>query len=260
MLKIFVAVPTMGTVHAAHNNFFRKLEQRHAGQVEFVFPQHTVKRMFHDFARNALCDEFLNDTDCDVLWFLDSDVLPPDHVLDLVLGDDSWKVAGAPYPVFMTPAGGTRPVCLYTVYTKLEDGRLVPSNIPQEGQDWVDGIATGCLFIKREVFTELERPYFEFKYNSVTRDISEGEDLGFCRRMMALGYKFKTDYSMVCNHYKTVGLLDVNNYAIDYANRSVGQYDAQVRAQVEQAIAAAYQQGLKDGAKPKSALVLPSLA
>jgi hypothetical protein len=260
-MRIFVAVPSTGTVHAAHNNFFRKLEAKYAGRVEFVFPKHTVKRMFHDFARNALCDEFLNESDADILWFLDSDVLPPDHVLDLVLDEaHEWKVAGAPYPVFMVPpGGGDRQVCLFTVYTKVDE-KLVPSNIPQEGKAWVDGLATGCLFIRREVFTELERPYFEFKYDEVSRDITEGEDLGFCRKMQALGYQFLTDFGMVCNHYKTVGLLDVNNYAIEYANRSVMQYDAQVKAQVQAAIEAAYQKGLKDGAKPKGGLILPSLA
>ncbi len=59
---------------------------------------------------------------------------------------------------------------------------------------------------------KLKEPYFEFKYDPITREIVEGEDLGFCLKVGALGYKFFIDYSMVCHHFKKISLLDLSNY------------------------------------------------
>jgi hypothetical protein len=233
MKKIFVAVPTVGTIVDSQAHFLRKAEKLYKDEIEFVYPDKCVRRIFHDYARNAMVEEFL-ETDCDAMWFLDSDITPPVHVFDLVTQHwDKWKLAGAPYPVFMQPPGYDGPQVVFTVYKGSSEQGLHPSRIPDSGTDFVDGIATGCLFIKREVFDALERPYFEFKYRQEDRHITEGEDIGFCKKVLAKGFKFFVDYSMVCGHTKTVDLLDVNNYAITFANQSIQNYDAQVRGTVE---------------------------
>ena len=225
MRKIFVAVPTTGNVVDSQTYRLRELAERYKEHVEFVYPKLCVRRTFHDFARNELVREFLA-TDCEALWFLDSDITPPKHVLDFVaLYWDRWEVAGAPYPVFMAPQPGEPLQCVFTVYKASPTGGLRPGRIPSEGIEYVDGIATGCMFIKRSVFEHLEEPYFEFKYRPENKEIVEGEDLGFCLKLKSLGIQFLTDYSMVCNHRKTVDLLEVNNYAIQYANNQVRAYD-----------------------------------
>jgi hypothetical protein len=251
MIKLFVAIPTTGTVVDSQTWALRRIEKKYADKIEFVYPDKCVRRIFHDFARNALVDEFLS-TDCDIMWFLDSDICPPDHVLDLITEHgDKWKVAGAPYPVFMTPGGEKDCAVLFCVYKDSDKG-MSPKDIPYEGIEFVDGLATGCMFIKREVVKDMPKPYFEFKYNPETRIMTEGEDLGFCKKVNAMGHKFLTDYSMVCKHYKTVCLLEVNNYTITYANRSVQRYDALIREQVE----ALATQVAKP--KPQSKLILPN--
>lgn len=233
MKKIYIAVPTVGNIVDSQVHTLRKLEKRYAGEIEFVYPEKCVRRIFHDFARNSMVDDFL-ESDADCMWFLDSDVTPPLHVLDLVTQHwDKWQLAGAPYPVFMQPPGYNGPQVVFTVYRGTSEQGLHPSRIPDSGTDFVDGVATGCLFIKREVFAKLQRPYFEFKYRTDDRNITEGEDIGFCKKVLAAGYKFFVDYSMVCGHTKTVDLLDVNNYAITFANQSIENYDKQVRGQVE---------------------------
>jgi hypothetical protein len=60
--------------------------------------------------------------------------------------------------------------------------------------------------------------------------MKEGEDLGFCRKVNDAGYQFFTDYSLVCKHFKRVCLLDVNNYAIRFANAAVNAYDENIRS------------------------------
>lgn len=260
MKKLFIATPTTGTIADSQTYVLRELQERYKDSIEFVYPKQCVRRIFHDFARNSMVEEFL-DSDCDAIWFLDSDISPAKHVLDLVsVYWNDWSLAGAPYPVFMCTPGSKDPQVVFTVY-KNEGHGLSPAHIPYTGQEMVQGIATGCLFIKREVFSKLSKPYFEFKYNPETREVIEGEDLGFCRKVGEQGYQFLVDYSMTCKHYKQVCLLEVNNYAITYANNSVLAYDAQIKEQVTKSIKAAYNRGRLEAAQapqpPKSGLILP---
>lgn len=250
-IKMYVAVPTTGSILDTQVYTLRELEDRYGDKIEFVYPDICVRRIFHDFARNAMVEDFL-DTDCDVMWFLDSDIAPSKHCLDLItLHWDKWQAAGCPYPVFMTPAGYDNPQVVFTVFKGRTEQGLAPALIPREGTEFVDGIATGCIFLKKEVFKGLQAPFFEFKYNQKTRMIEEGEDLGFCKKLNDQGIKFFIDYSMVCKHYKKVCLLEVNNYAIEYSNKSVIAYDKQIRSQVE-----TLEKFVKDRVKSKSSLTL----
>lgn len=257
-IKVYVSIPTTGTNVDSHSYSLREIENTYKDHIEFVYPFNCVRRMFHDHARNKAVEDFLA-SDCDVIWFLDSDVTPGVQVMDLVaIHWDKWKVAGLTYPVFMTLAGSPTPEVVYTVYERPEvGGAFRPTQAPTQGHAFVDGLATGCLLIKREVLEKLDAPYFEFKYKEFCRDISEGEDLGFCRKVNDLGYKFYVDFSTPCRHQKTVDLLDVNNYAIQYANRSVSGYDAEIRAQITGAIKAAHLKGYQEGlaAQPKSSII-----
>lgn len=241
--KIFVAIPTVGTISDLHPYVFRDIERDYGDKVELVFPKELINRKFHDFARNALVEEFLK-TECDILWFLDSDVVPPPTVLDIVTKyEHQWDLAGAPYGVFITPKGYKNPQVVMCVYKQGHEG-LHAAKVPTSGVEFVDGLATGCLFIKREVLTKLQKPYFEFKFNPESKEMTEGEDLGFCRKVNELGYKFFVDYSQACKHYKTMCVLDVNNYAADYAQQALNSY----KEEIKQAIKQAYQRGMAHGA------------
>lgn len=257
--KVFVAVPTIGTLADATFYALRALEKNYADKVEMVYPKHCIRRIFHDYARNELVEEFM-ETDCDILLFLDSDVGPPTDLFDML--EEDWDVAGAPYPIFMTPSGEKDPQIVFTAYKGTSNKGYGIADIPREGKEFIDGLATGCMFIKRHVIEKLSKPYFEFKFNEESRQMTVGEDLGFCRKVNALGYKFFVDYSMVCKHYKTVCLLDMNNYAIEYANRSVRNYDANIvrpKLEVLQSYMKEKKASQEAAKKPeaKSSLILP---
>lgn len=238
-----MAIPSTGTVSDTQAYTFREMLELYGDHVEFVYPKVCTRRIFHDFARNELVEEFL-DTDCDLLWFIDSDVTPSAYVLDLVKNHyDKWQVAGATYPVFMSPTRDGTLEVVYTCYRKNpKTGNLTLSGVPLKGQEFVDGLATGCLFIKREVFEKLSKPYFEFKFKE-NREMIEGEDLGFARKLSELGIKYFVDYELVCRHQKSVDLLDVNNYAIAYANRQVESYITTARSEMQHVLKAAYDKG-----------------
>jgi hypothetical protein len=235
-----MGLPTNGKVADFQPYVWRELEKRYSDEVELVWPDQLCQRIFHDAAREGIVQDFLA-TDCDILWMLDSDVVPPKHVLELVTNHgDKWMCAGAPYPVFMAQPGESQRQIVFTVYKKMPGDtlRLAPCAVPDEGTEFIDGIATGCLFIKREVFNRLERPYFEFKYDPITRQPIEGEDIGFCLKMCKLGIQFFVDYSMVCKHYKdNLDLLEINNYALGLANKHIAVYQQQfdvIKGQLEE--------------------------
>lgn len=226
-VKIYMGIPSTGTRCDSQTYALREIERKYGDKVELVYPKNASFRIFHDFARNMVVKEFL-ESDCDILWFLDSDVSPPTDIMSLVVEHgDKWLAAGAPYPVWMTQK------MVFTCYGEGEKpGHLKITEVPQKGTAFVKGLATGCLFLRREVFDMLEAPYFEFKYDPETREPKEGEDLGFCMKLNKLGLEFFTDFSLVCKHYKQLELLDVNNYTIEYANEKVKAYDERVRTQV----------------------------
>lgn len=243
--KIYMGVPTVGTVVDSQAYLLRKIQENYKDSVELVYPKECVRRLFHDFARNAIVEDFLT-SDCDLLWFLDSDITPAENILDLLKKQDIWQAAGATYPVFMTPTGSDSPQVVFTVYkVNPATGNLALAHTPTTGEEFVDGLATGCLFVKREVFSKLSKPYFEFKFKTDSKEMSEGEDLGFCRKLSEFGIQFFTDYSLICKHQKTVDLLDVNNYAIEYSNRSVISYDSMIKTQILQAVKDSYDLGYK---------------
>lgn len=251
MIKLYMGIPSTLNRLDGQCYTLRKIEEKYKGRVELVYPEACVHRIFHDYARNEIVEEFLK-TDCDAIWFLDSDIVPPTDVLDLILDEEKpWKVAGSAYPVFMTPEGYDSPQVVFCTYNKGTSGGLHAARLPRSGTDYVDGLATGCMFIRKEVFSQLQKPYFEFKYAPESRALIEGEDLGFCLKVNKLGLKFLTDYAKVCKHYKTIDLLDANNYAIEFANKAVIAYDAQIRPKVD-ALVARLQSN-----KVKSSLILP---
>lgn len=238
--KLYMGLPSNGSVSDFQSYVIRDLVDRYSDEIEFVFPEQLCQRIFHDAAREGIVQDFL-DSGADILWFLDSDIAPPKYLLDLiVLHGDKWELAGAPYPVFMAQPNETHRQVVFTVYKSIGNDpvtkkpRVAPAECPNEGTDFIDGIATGCLFIKREVFNKLERPYFEFKYDPISRQPIEGEDIGFILKMHKLGIKFFIDFSMVCKHFKNnIDLLEMNNYAISYAQKCINFQSNAIQEQVK---------------------------
>lgn len=249
-IKCYLGIPSMGNRSDAQMYALRDIEEQYKDQIEFVYPTRFTQRIFHDFARNMAVEEFLK-TDCDVIWFLDSDISPPTSIGTLITAHwDKWKAAGAPYPLFLTPAGCDQPKVVFAVYNDYGKGYNT-TDIPQMGIDFVNGIASGCIFVKREVFEAMEKPYFEFTYEPETRKMKMGEDIGFCKKVNAQGHKFFIDYSMLCRHFKNIDLLEVNNYVISEFNARWLEHDRFMRSQI-----AEIRLGLNK-AQTRSKLILP---
>jgi hypothetical protein len=264
-VKIYLGIPSMGDRWDYQVYCLRDIEKRYADEVELVFPQDCVHRFQHDFARNEIVEEFLN-SDCDVLWFLDADVAPAAHVLDLVTihANKNWLAAGAPYPLWLNNNTSGNLAVAYTVYKGTapdangNTGLKYASVLTSGGSEFVDGLATGCLFLKRELFEKLEKPYFQFKRKPESQECIEGEDLGFALKLKNLGIKYFVDHGMVCGHYKKVNLLDVQNYATEMSNAKVIAMHEQIKGEIDLAIKMAFQKGVSEGHKQATAGALKS--
>ncbi len=256
-IKLYLGMPSTGVCADLQPYALRELHAKYGDRIEFIYPDRLAHRIFHDAARNGIVEDFLT-TDADILWFLDSDVVPPTHILDLITEHgDKWDVAGAPYPIFMEANKGDGRTVVFTAYKKINGG-LRPSDIPLEGTDYLDGLATGCLFIKRDIFSKLTKPYFAFEYDEETRAPKVGEDLGFCLKLGKMGYQFFTDYSMVCKHYKNVELLEVSDYARLYAKNAVNAFHRVTEGQIK-ALDALFREKMKPTSQPPtSKLILPT--
>lgn len=228
-IKLYMGIPSTGDRSDAQCYALRKIEKKYSDRIEFIYPDVLIGRFFHDFARNAIVEEF-KASGADILWFLDSDIAPPINALDLITEHgDKWEAAGIAYPIFLQDK------ILLTVYKKhptKKDRLTYNESDPGKGTEFVQGLATGCLFLKRSLIDKLEAPYFEFEYDEKSRMMTVGEDLGFCLRVNKLGVRFFTDHSMVCKHYKRVDLLDMNNYAHMVARWHLEQYDAEIKSKV----------------------------
>lgn len=231
-IKLFMGLPTTGQTASFQMHMLRKIEKKYADKIEFIYEPELCIRFSHEYARNCIVEAFLA-SDADILWFLDSDVTPPENILDLVVNHgEQWQAAGAPYPVVM--CHGTDPTrqLTFTVYKGTDGKSLVPGHLPPEGREFVHGVATGCMFLKRGLFLRLAKPYFKFEREEETQKCLTGEDLGFCMRLNAMGVYFFVDYSLVCSHIKTIDLLEMNNYAMAYAKKSIERYELNTRQEL----------------------------
>lgn len=183
-VKVYMGLPSTGNRVDAQCYVLRQLEKDYAGRVEMVYPEICTRRIFHDFARNGIVEEFLK-SDCDILWFLDSDVVPSKEVFDLITEHgDMWELAGCVYPIWLENK------IVFTAYKQRDDGAYTIAEVPQSGIGFVDGLATGCLFMRRAIFEDLEKPYFSFKFDKEDRCMKEGEDMRFARTMCDRGKVF----------------------------------------------------------------------
>jgi hypothetical protein len=178
--KLFIGIPNTGSINTELAFWLLKQKAR------ISMPQAKP----HDHCRNVIANEFLA-TDCTHLLMVDSDVVPPNDVVNMIDNDV--------------------PVC--SAYARVNiDGELIPIGVTKNengyhhdykhskaGLHKVDAVGTGCILIKREVFEQLERPFFRFQYDN-DGILVKGEDFAFTERVKDVYF----DSRYKCKHYTTV--------------------------------------------------------
>lgn len=150
---------------------------------------YTIGSTYLPEARNTLHRFFVEESQCEHLVMLDSDVLPPPDFLDRLLAHNKPLVGGwyRKKDEFGTP-------CVYDYEKQEADGVYwwKPRLTPGEGLEQVDGAGAGCWLMRRDVAEALgPKPY----------DMSQGgEDLALCKRVTDLGFPIFIDWSVACAH------------------------------------------------------------
>ena len=161
-----------------------------------------------DEARNELVDIAIKNG-AKYLMMIDDDVLVPNDALIRLFhqlhGQDEMIASG----VYYTKTQPSTAIVL----DKNNPGGIV--NYRQGEVIHADYVGCGCMLIDMSVFDQLEKPYF--KFNRCRPDIDPamgavGEDVWFCDKVAALGYRVVVDTNVQCGHE-------------DFANKLVYQYD-----------------------------------
>lgn len=152
-----------------------------------------------DDARNAVAREFLA-SDCTHLMFLDADVSwEPQAIVQLCQRDKD--IVGGVYP-YRRDGGEAMPVRLMDASKRIDADGLLE----------VDGLPTGFMMIRREVFEEMapmvpvyfdktEKTHMFFdRPDPDANGTRWGGDIAFCNRWKALGGKLYADAELRLGH------------------------------------------------------------
>lgn len=245
--KVFVGVPSVsGNISAHLTAFLTALERLNFApdhtntyQLSFSLGIHPV-----EFARNIVVGHFL-ESDCEWLWFLDADIVPPEDWEgmfsvdgDVIAGRSTFysgdeRTDGPRIGVntFVKTDGGFR-ICGYDTI-----------------QPEIDACGTSCLLIHRRVFEdpamkmpgmyvepisqrlldagkrtkdEAFAPPFFVTWYAPNGARTLGEDLDFTWRAKQRGYRVVTAPTAIWDQTKQLSLLGVAKYAAAVVRENAG--------------------------------------
>lgn len=150
----------------------------------------TTESTYLPSARNDIHNTYLNDTDAPYLMMLDSDVLPPPNIVDILMSHNKHIVGG--WYRNKSLRKGPHPI-VYDFYQETDKELQWVNRVePGEGMEKVDGMGAGCWLMSRELAEALgESPYSMEKGT---------EDLVLCKKIMDLGYEMWVDWDLSCAH------------------------------------------------------------
>jgi hypothetical protein len=201
-MKFMFGLPTVSgnydvlVLNSIINQFPYIIEGHHSVQCNVVH-----NTLIHN-ARNKIAKDAV-EQECDYLFFIDSDCVLPENALKTLVNHNKDIVAGMYFQKSIPHA----PV----IYK--ENSRGTYDNFldyPVNKLIEVDGIGMGICLIKTSVLKNIERP---FDVLGATKDhpCINGEDLAFCKRAKAKGYKIFVDTSLQAKH-QTVRYIDEDYY------------------------------------------------
>lgn len=139
-------------------------------------------------ARNFIHKTFLEELDCEYLFMLDSDVLPPPDTISRLLAHKKPLVGGW----YKEKNREHNPVVSDYVSTDNGIHSYRHRKQPGIGLESVDGAGAGCWLMRRDVAEKLGTKPYDMN--------SGGEDLLMCKKVKDFGYDIFIDWSIECAH------------------------------------------------------------
>jgi GT2 family glycosyltransferase len=198
-LKVLLTVPNTGTMHSSVANVLLKLASETRVALHTWDPTQTQWRPYasglNHIARSVVDEGF-------EFWInIDSDNPPRRNPVDLVLLDKD--VIGCPTPVWLGDTENHDRPYFWSAFDWSDDHqKFIPHRGAYDGLQQVDAVGTGCLVIARRVLEAVKAPFMrEFDEHGRA---TLGNDMAFCRRVTAAGFKVWTHYGYPCEHFKTM--------------------------------------------------------
>lgn len=164
-----------------------------------------------EMSRNTLIEDHIHNLELseeDESWthvfFIDTDVVPNEHCLDILLSLDADVCVGL-YPLFLKNSG-------FVWSVSDMEGTLIPmeDDIPKKPFE-VSTSGAGCLLVRREVFEDINWPWFKVEYQPKWANGGEAikrmEDMYFFDKVKDSGYKIIAAPSVICEHHNQIGIL-----------------------------------------------------
>lgn len=204
--KIFIATPMSkyAMINAETAGYCALMNQHE--QITWGF----VNSMSPEFSRNSLIEHhFHKDPNWTHIFFIDSDIVPPQNALKNLLKLDADFATGV-YPLYLNDG-------LHWSVSDGDDNWILMTEVvpPQKEPTEIQSCGGGCLLIRREVLVDIGWPWFKTEYQEIYQNkgkgIQTGEDVFFCKRAIEKGYKVIVEPSVVCKHFNGVDMLKIFN-------------------------------------------------
>lgn len=203
-MKVLVSIPNTGWVHKLVSRVRSKLEMDRQHEVRVIDPTHNP----YENSLSKIVNDFMSG-DWDYWLNMDSDNPPMKNPLDLLAYE--LDVIGLPTPIwhFTDKIKGERPF-YFNGYDYVEEKDAYREHLPQEGLQEVDAVGTGCVLIARRVFDdpEMRKAPFARQWNE-DGTVNKGNDISFCERARARGFRIFCHYDYPCMHFNELELNEV---------------------------------------------------
>ncbi len=204
MKKVLISFPNKGWIHKLVFMAGFKLAGDRRYDSKIIVPTHNpyennLHHIINDFIRGDY-DYWLN---------IDADNPPTNNPLDLIELDRD--IIGCPTPVyhFTDETKGERP-WYENAYKYVPEKDAYTEYPNKQGLQQVDAVGTGCILIARRVFDnrEMRKGAFTRKLNP-DGTVNKGNDISFCERATAQGFKIFAHYDYRCQHFNELEIHEV---------------------------------------------------
>lgn len=192
--SIYLAVLNQGYIASGLTDLLTLIVQNDAYKIYLSYPNQKPIT----YNRNNITQKFLA-TDADYLMMIDSDVIPPPNILNLVDFDKDIIT-----PLMLVKQKGM----LIPLFLKMNKDGIYDTDdyINKVGLQECDATGTGCIIIKRNVLEKLKHP-FQNKYDQDGIK-TLGQDFYFCQRAKELGFKVWVHLDYIAEHLFTDSLRE----------------------------------------------------
>jgi len=199
-MKIMIGVLNQGWIHTKLTETLLKIQSNTEHELKFLFSDEKPI----DYNRNFIVDKFL-ETDCEILFMMDSDMVIPENIFDMI--KPGYDVVSA--VVFTTKKGIPYPIIMKKAKDDFAFVQMADPNDAIEEYTEVDGIGTGCIYIRRSVFDKIDRPFFRFQY-AIDGSVELGEDYSFSNKIKAADINLSVATKFIVGHYKSFDVSHIN--------------------------------------------------